>query len=166
MKIKWILSTIGGVLVLAFAYYAVSPVWRVTTANDALPEAKPGGGAMVEKTATSSQPDTGAAMKNSGVPGTVTGTLGHPASGTARIITTGDKNYVRYENFQTLNGPDIYVYLAKDLGAKEYVSLGRVKATEGNINYEIPSNVHIADYKYVLTWCQRFGVLFNSAPLQ
>ena len=48
----------------------------------------------------------------------VIGTTGHPASGTARLVEVDGNKYVRYENFKTLNGPDIFVYLAKDLEAK------------------------------------------------
>jgi hypothetical protein len=40
-----------------------------------------------------------------------------------------------------------------------------VKATEGNINYEIPEGVDPREYPYVLTWCKAFGVLFNSAKV-
>ena len=159
MQTKWLLIGIGVLVVLGFGYYAVSPLWRVTRVDDTVP---------VESTvvpSTNEVEGSGTAVVPS-AGATVTGTVGHPASGTARIVLSGDKKYVRYENFKTLNGPDIYVYLAKDLDAKEYVSLGRVKATEGNINYEIPSNVNPSDYKYVLTWCKTFGVLFNSAPIQ
>ncbi len=95
----------------------------------------------------------------------IIGTSGHPASGTVRIIKTEDITIVRYENFKTINGPDIYVYLAKDLEAKDFISLGRVKATEGNLNYEIPDNINVEDYKYVLVWCKAFGVLFNWAEI-
>ena len=93
----------------------------------------------------------------------IIGTAGHPASGTVRIIETGDKLFVRYENFKTINGPDLLVYLAKDLKAKEFVSLGKLKATEGNINYEIPQGTNIQEYPYVLVWCEDFSVLFNYA---
>ena len=101
-----------------------------------------------------------------GAASAVVGTTGHPASGTVRIVTADGKRYVRYEDFKTINGPDIYVYLAKDLEAKEFINLGRVRATEGNINYEIPDEVDVKEYPYVLTWCQTFGVLFNSAKVQ
>ncbi len=99
------------------------------------------------------------------VSASVVGTAGHPASGNVRIVKADGKTYVRYENFKTINGPDIYVYLAKDLNAKEFVNLGAVKATEGNINYEVPTNTDITEYSYVLTWCKAFGVLFNYADL-
>ncbi|OGG64457.1 hypothetical protein A3C18_04100 [Candidatus Kaiserbacteria bacterium RIFCSPHIGHO2_02_FULL_54_11b] len=95
----------------------------------------------------------------------VVDTPAHPASGTVRIVEADGRRYVRYENYKTINGPDIFVYLAKDLDAKEFIDLGRVKATEGNINYEIPAGVDAAEYRYVLTWCRAFGVLFNYADI-
>lgn len=96
----------------------------------------------------------------------VVSTKGHPAEGQVKIVSSGDKQYIRYENFKTINGPDLVVYLSKDLDAKEYVSLGKLKATEGNINYEIPSGVNVDDYKYALVWCDAFSVLFNYSQLR
>ncbi len=149
-----LIATICGVtvVILSFAYYAISPLFRNIKADDALPTTS-----QTQTPTSGQQPQVASAQ--------VTGTTGHPASGTARIVEADGKKYVRYENFQTINGPDIYVYLSKDLGAKEFVSLGKVKATEGNINYEIPAGVDVSQYPYVLTWCKTFGVLFNSADL-
>lgn len=158
-KISYTLGVIVVVAVLAFAYYAVSPLFRNIKVDESLPTVTTG---PITPTSTiDSQPTVTEVYP----PAEVTGTTGHPASGTVRIVEVGGTNYVRYENFKTINGPDIYVYLAKDLEAKEFVNLGRVEATEGNINYEIPSGVSPSDYPYVLTWCKRFGVLFNSAKL-
>ena len=138
-------------LVGGFGYYAISPLFNSIHANDALPTA-----AVVPTTEPTSA-DSGAS---------VVGTFGHPASGTVRIVTADGASYVRYENLKTINGPDIYVYLAKDMNATDFVSLGKVKATEGNVNYEIPADVNSKDYPYVLTWCKTFSVLFNSAKVQ
>lgn len=154
MSTKFIVPGVIAVALIGFAYYAISPLFRNIQANDALPT----------QTVNSSAPQEEAVMPSSaGAP--VTGTLGHPASGTVRIVEADGKAYVRYENFKTINGPDIYVYLAKDKGAKEFVNLGAVKATEGNINYEIPVGTDVSQYPYVLTWCKQFGVLFNYAEL-
>ncbi len=95
----------------------------------------------------------------------VIGTTGHPAEGTAHVFEAEGKRFVRYEDFETLNGPDLFVYLAKDLDAKEFVDLGRLRATEGSVNYEIPEGIDPSEYPYVLTWCRAFGVLFNSAKV-
>ena len=95
----------------------------------------------------------------------VIGTPGHKASGTARLLNTTQGDVVRYENFSTINGPDLFVYLATDLKATEFVSLGELKATEGNINYVVPLGTDTKKYPYVLVWCKQFGVLFNSAKI-
>jgi hypothetical protein len=92
-------------------------------------------------------------------------TPAHPASGTVSIITTDSQDFLRYENLKTINGPDLFVYLSTDLKATEYVSLGSLKATEGNINYEIPVGTDTTKYRYALVWCEQFGVLFNHADL-
>ena len=146
----YIAGTVVGSCVLWFAYYAFSPLFIHIKVDEALPQQE-----------QQAQPQGQVAP----VGATVIGTAGHPASGSARIVTAEGKTYLRYENFKTINGPDLYVYLAKDLNAKEFVSLGKVKATEGNINYEIPQGVNPAEYPYVMTWCKQFGVLFNYAEI-
>ena len=136
----------GGVVliaVLAVAWYGLSPLLITIKVDDTLPAA--------------STPVMQAAP--------VLGTVGHPAEGSALVVEAGGKQYLRYENFKTLNGPDLYVYLAKTPDAKEFIDLGRLRATEGNVNYEIPNDVDPRDYPYALTWCKQFGVLFNMAKL-
>ena len=147
-------------IVGAIGYYGISPLFHNIKLDEALPTAN----TLVPKDIPKQDAsNTQAPAIHSA--GAVVGSPGHPASGTAQIVQADGKQYVRYENFKTINGPDIYVYLSKDLDAKDYISLGKVKATEGNINYEIPTEINVADYKYVLTWCKTFGVLFNSAQI-
>lgn len=95
----------------------------------------------------------------------VIGTFGHPAEGVARVIETAEGTIVRFENFKTINGPKLHVYLSKDLDAKDFVDLGPIRGTSGNINYAIPADIDISEYKYVLHWCVPFRVLFNSAEI-
>jgi hypothetical protein len=92
-------------------------------------------------------------------------TPSHPASGTVSIYKTGTQTILRYEDFKTLNGPDLRVYVSTDLEASEFVDLGPLKATSGNVNYEIPSDTDLGKYRYALVWCEKFGVLFNYADL-
>lgn len=97
---------------------------------------------------------------------TIMHTAGHPAEGTVRILETTDGGtIIRYEDFSTINGPQLHLYLAKDLEANEFVDLGPVKGTKGNINYEVPEDVDISEYKYVMYWCVPFRVLFNFAEI-
>jgi len=89
----------------------------------------------------------------------------HKTQGTATIVTLEDGSSVlRLEDFKTTNGPDVYVYLATDDKATEFVDLGKIKANNGNQNYEI-SDVDFSKYDRVLIWCKAFSVLFGSAEL-
>jgi len=49
------------------------------------------------------------------------------------------------------------------LGDSDFVNLGRIRATEGNVNYEIPEGTDLTKYKNVLIWCRAFSVLFSYA---
>lgn len=89
----------------------------------------------------------------------------HKTSGNVRVISDGENSFLRFENFEATNGPDLYVYLATDTGAEDYVNLGRLKGNVGNQNYELPSDVDLGKYDNVLIWCEQFSVLFGSAEL-
>lgn len=144
---KYVLIVAVLIAVAGVAYYAISPIFMTVRVDEEAPVPE----ASAESLATE--------------PAELVPTPAHPARGTARIVSDGTTHYLRYEEFETLNGPDLYVYLAKDLSANEFVDLGRLKATEGNVNYEIPAGIDPRDYPYALVWCKAFGVLFNSAKL-
>ena len=52
-----------------------------------------------------------------------------------------------------------------DGDAEGGLNLGRLKATDGAFNYEIPPGTNVGAYRSVIVWCQRFTVLFATAPL-
>ena len=90
----------------------------------------------------------------------------HRTQGTANVIISEDEKIIlSLEEFKTTNGPDLYVYLATDKKATEFVDLGRLQASNGNQSYEIPSDIDLSKYDKVLIWCKAFGVLFGSAEL-
>lgn len=90
----------------------------------------------------------------------------HDAQGNALVIPLGGgQSILRLEEFRSTNGPDLYVYLATDKDASEFVNLGRLKANIGNQNYEIPQGTDMTKYGTVLIWCKQFSVLFGSAQL-
>ena len=95
----------------------------------------------------------------------VIGTKGHPASGDVRVLETASGQVVRYENFSTINGPSLHVYLTNDLEANDFIDLGEAKGTKGNINYPVPKTVNASEYRYVMYWCVPFRVLFNYAEI-
>jgi len=92
----------------------------------------------------------------------------HNAGGNVRIINLADgsSSVLRLEDFESTNGPDLYVYLSTDKGNSDFVNLGRLKGNIGNQNYEIPKGIHLSNYDTVLIWCKAFSVLFGSAELK
>ncbi len=81
-----------------------------------------------------------------------------------RTISLDDGNNVlRLENFKATNGLDLYVYLATDNHASEFVNLGKLKANNGNQNYNIPENTNLEKYNKVLIWCK--ALVFSLAML-
>jgi len=90
----------------------------------------------------------------------------HDAQGDAYTIPLEDgSNVLRLENFESTNGPDLFVYLSTDDKASEFINLGELKANKGNQNYEIPDGTDLSKYNKVLIWCKSFSVLFGSAEL-
>ena len=90
----------------------------------------------------------------------------HNAEGMAKVIPLQDgSNILRLEDLRVTNGPDLYVYLATDKSASDFVSLGKLKANNGNQNYDLPSETDLTKYDTALIWCRPFSVLFGSAEL-
>jgi hypothetical protein len=91
----------------------------------------------------------------------------HNAEGEAKVIPfqNENSNILRLENLRVTNGPDLYVYLATDKTALDFVNVGKLKANNGNQNYDIPAGTDLTNYDTVLIWCRPFSVLFGSAEL-
>lgn len=128
------------IVVLIVAYYLISPAWRDIEVNENRTQGE-----------TTLQ---GAFMAQA-----------HNVAGEALVIENETGRVLRFENFETINGPSLHIYLSKDLEAKEYIDLGDIKATKGNVSYSIPEGVNLAEYNKVLVWCEPFSVLFSSAEL-
>lgn len=93
----------------------------------------------------------------------------HFGRGTARLFATADGVFVRFENFAVRNGPDLFVYLSPNssgYAGKGNLELGRLKASEGNQNYRLPSGTDPAAYRSVVIWCKQFAVQFAVATLR
>lgn len=89
----------------------------------------------------------------------------HEVEGRALLISTDDKKILRFENFETINGPNLHIYLASELGVGDAIDLGEIKATRGNVNYELDPGIDTTKYNKVLVWCVPFRVLFSYAEL-
>lgn len=148
MKQKYIIVLLF-LIVIGVLYYGLSPLFIKKVVNEQVP---------TSSVATPTSPSKEKVYS-------IVDTKTHPASGQVRIVRDDTKTYIRYENFKTINGPDLFAYLSNDLEAKDYVSLGELRATEGNVNYQVPEGVDVSKYRYVMVWCKQFGVLFNYADI-
>ena len=96
--------------------------------------------------------------------GAFQGLKGHEATGKAEVISVGDISFLRFEDFEVTNGPDLHVYMTKNGDVDSGIDLGKLKGNKGNQNYplgEIDTNV----YNTVVIYCQPFHVYFASAKL-
>ena len=119
---------------------------------------------------SSSTTTTSAGLNNSIISGSFIGVNDgiHNAEGVAKVIPLqqDDANVLRLENLKVTNGPDLYVYLSTDKSASDFINLGKLKANNGNQNYNIPPGTDLTNYDNVLIWCKAFSVLFGSAELK
>jgi hypothetical protein len=99
--------------------------------------------------------------------------IDHSTSGTLLLLQDdAGRRFVRLEDLDTSNGPDLFVYLSAnpfdgDEGAfdHDYLNLGRLQGNIGSQNYELPADVDLARYASVVIWCDRFNSAFGAAPL-
>ncbi len=85
--------------------------------------------------------------------------------GTGLTITDGTQTFLRFEGFETSNGPDLVVYLRNSDDPDDYIDLGRLSGNIGDQNYELPAGIDLDRYDFVDIWCDRFSVSFGNAQL-
>ncbi len=93
------------------------------------------------------------------------GLAGHQASGKAELVLVGDAKFLRFEDFQVTNGPDLRVYITNDGNVKDGIHLEKLKGSKGNQNYELSDDIDTDIYNTVVIYCQPFGVYFADAKL-
>ncbi|OEH92868.1 hypothetical protein BFG57_01885 [Bacillus solimangrovi] len=90
----------------------------------------------------------------------------HIVAGDVMVHEIDGKKIVRFENFESTNGPDLQVYLVSgDKETSEGVSLGKLKGNKGNQNYEIPDDVSLNEGDRIVIWCKAFDVDFGQVIL-
>jgi hypothetical protein len=79
---------------------------------------------------------------------------------------------LRFEGFESTNGPDLFVYLSAAPSAEDDAALGAdaidLGALTGNVgaqNYAIAADVDLDRYGTVVVWCRRFASGFGAADL-
>ena len=96
--------------------------------------------------------------------GAFEGLLGHEAAGEAIILKVSGSSYLRFEDFQVTNGPDLRVYLTNDGDVKAGLHLEKLKGSKGNQNYLL-DGTDWQRYDTVVIYCQPFGVHFGQAVM-
>ena len=146
---KKILITLVIVAAIAIpiGIYTISPLFISATVNESLPAT------------------TSAEKSLSGIFMSV-GDGFHHVVGNVKVVSLKDGSKIlRLDNFESTNGPNVHVYLSTDKRATDYVDLGKLKANNGDQNYNIPTGTDVTRHNLVLIWCKDFSVLFGSAVL-
>lgn len=93
-------------------------------------------------------------------------------AGMAVLGATADgKTVLRLQQLDSANGPDLYVYLTKVTSphtrsqVEGGYQVGKLKATQGDSNYELPDNVDASKYQAVVVYCRSFSAIFGYANL-
>lgn len=92
--------------------------------------------------------------------------VNHTVSGIASLYVMDGQYTIVLDPFQSQNGPDLRVYLSKDIAASSFVRLGNLKSTTGKQSYSIPSTVQVNEYSFCHVWCEQFSVEFARAELK
>lgn len=147
---KPLLVVIGGI-VAVIAFWLVSPLFIERRVEES-----------VEDITGETQEETREITK-----GTFAGLAGHSGEGTARIIESGGKTYLRFEDdFRVTNGPDLFVHFGKDGAYDGAARIGALKGNVGGQNYEIPVDLDPRDFNEVWVWCRAFSVPFAKAEFK
>ena len=96
--------------------------------------------------------------------GAFQGLQGHEAKDKAEVISVGDISFLRFEDFEVTNGPDLHVYMTKNGDVDSGIDLGKLKGSKGNQNYAL-GEINTDVYNTAVVYCQPFHVYFASAKL-
>lgn len=92
--------------------------------------------------------------------------LDGPTSGKVGLYDQSGAKYIVLYPFQSHSGPDLYVYLAKDVDAADYIKISKLQAVSGFQVYKVPVSFTVSDYNYVHIWCQMYSVDFARAEIK
>lgn len=153
---------VAGAAVGAVALAAVAYAFFLPEADTILDEALPADGdARALKTGTFAGADRA-----------------HRVEGTVTLYEGADGHFLRFEDYDATDGPDVYFYLVRDAGASSRDAvegdglLVRVpggtegRATvRGTFNVPLPADFDPSLWNGVAVWCDRFDALFGDATL-
>lgn len=89
--------------------------------------------------------------------------------GTGRVLVldTGGGRVLRFEDVDIAGAPNMYVYLSdrSDGQPGRFLDLGRLKATTGSFNYDLPPGTDLGAVRSVVVWCRQFSTTITFALL-
>jgi hypothetical protein len=86
-------------------------------------------------------------------------------SGEAKVFLQQGQYVLKLQGVTISNGPDLHIYLSKEVQPVNYIDLGRLQSVSGNQVYNIMGIPDFSQYRYALIHCQRYNHLFGSAEL-
>jgi hypothetical protein len=87
-------------------------------------------------------------------------------SGMATVYRKDGGLVLALGNMMISNGPQLHVYLSKEVQPVNFIDLGALQSTKGNQLYTIRGEPDFSQYKYALIHCKKYNHLFGSAQLQ
>ncbi|MGE0230054.1 MAG: DM13 domain-containing protein [Dehalococcoidia bacterium] len=95
----------------------------------------------------------------------------HFGSGDVLLVRGPEGELIlRFEDYEVRNGPDLFIYLSPDPAgdpeASGALNLGGIRATKGNVNYEVPTDTDVSAFRSAVIWCRSFDVVFAIATFQ
>lgn len=180
LHLKKILVVIGIIILAGFIWWNISPLLFDRVVDEPMLQIETQGiQSTTEKTATMTEVVTEterveetematAVVEIKVYMGTFRdGVKKYKTSGRVQTLVVDDQVFLRFEDFETTNGPDLFVYLViPGAETKEGINLGALKGNIGNQNYEIPLDVDISQYSKVVIWCKAFDSDFGYADLE
>ncbi len=107
-------------------------------------------------------PDASAVLKKKG--SFVNGPYG-AVSGNASLFQKDGKYQLALHDFMSTNGPDLKVYLSKEVMPVNFINVGSLQSVTGNQLYDVPTGTAAEDYAYALIYCKQYSHLFGKAEL-
>lgn len=103
----------------------------------------------------------------------------HSVSGTIQVLEIDGARYLRFEDYEQTQGPDVYVYLTPFDRPREIDDVegegirilieggadGGESTKEGNFNQRLPDDIDLSGIKSVSIWCAQFDEQFGFAKL-
>lgn len=102
----------------------------------------------------------------------------HHVSGRVQVLQADGAYYLRFEEYDQTQGPDVFVYLTQSADARSTSEVesglrvlieggadGGESTKEGDFQQRLPDGFDPSRYDGVVIWCDQFNVLFGRAAL-